>query len=1453
MKKAIIIAGIITVVGLAVSVALIPQTPEIALINYKDKRFDEARTAYEKQRASGELNPDVVNKLVELYLQDGKVIEAVQVMEKFIEIRPKDIAARKKMGELYQFAQRQEDYVRNLEAINAIEADAKTLEQLAQIYNFSSEYDKQVETLQKLIITEKGENPQPFKDLATILASQQAKEEAVVTLQDLKKRHGDAFEFSQMELLVSLLLDLGRIDEALTHAQEWRAKHDKPMRVARLINLLHFKGNADAAMKLLGTFDAAEIENSSALLEEQILLLIAYKQEDKAYERLKALYAEEKLSPPLQQRLLFMALARDDRAVAANLINAINFNVLAESDLLTLLEIAIVQDRKDILKKLSEAQVNEVNSMPVFNNLLAMAERKPDAEKRVMALKDTDISQEQRLQIARVCVQLGNQGCSIAFIDSLPNPEQLSNQQIADVAELYFDLREYKIGKALLNKVEAERGQSAQLAWVTAKYAAAEGDRDTVINVLSDQGNALDAVRMVSLYFIARNNGHHGLSISIAERLYAAEENAESRSYLASAYISNRQYNKAVALLQNAKDLSSDDESNYLMALTKLSAQSPAYRKMLGDYAASQLRADISSKRKLALIYALIDAGQVEPALPYIRQLALRRGGRWAALYAETLDKQGRYDESREFWLTYARQTSTTSKVKREVAYTLLNNGYKEDAELLLRALASGSAPDSEPIKELLYLWGTRPADSELDWLVGEMQATQAAESAGFAQMIADRTGDDEILDLITRHPSILHHPALLRRYIQALGAKGELVKEHDVLLSAIVETQDPILLEVYAETARAYDAEAQALDAYKALIQLEPENQNELREMGILAFAQADYSFSRYTIENYLGQVQISPVPSDKLIAPMFYYAEIMRREYGLGEEALAYYMNTLEHIENAERITPEMLSIQAQSLIWLGDEAEGFAVFESAISRYSGNEVLRADYINALIDLEYYADARILLANARQRMEQDITQYEPMLLDDRILNGYRTHSDDREIVLSVNDAKQVPPALVNYAVTYPWVSYSTEGYGQVLVAAISGVRVRLERDEQDQLVLVPYPDNRGTARQQIILRYALLAARTDLESGNLLAATERLQPLLEEHPEDAQLLGYVANAENYAGNWRRASRLLKQAHAISPINEDVVDLQRSINREHAINFVKADYEWISRGDEREHRTTIHAEVAVDDALSLGVMVQNSWAKLKEFDISRELEKQRQRAELYGQYFWENGQEVKLALFANRETPGAGGYYQFINALGISGVELEYLKPYWEVSVINLLTETTRDRISAWHTFKPTTRITVHVQPAYNRYSFWWPNKKLNAEDTYSVDAYVIYQLMQNNPNLYISYGFSGEYGFEGPGHFVDTGFNRDVRSRFARSREIHFLALGGGYEFSDYTYGELLLGYGYDRIQSYHGPRVEGRLQHQLNEMFDAEMRAAYGISTESGTDDNEKRLGGYLRWRF
>lgn len=1449
MKKALLLVLLLAALGVGASLALIPGTPEMALIQFKDKRFDAARATYEEQLKSGKLTPDVVNTLVDLYLQVGSIDQAVAVMEQYVASNPADVSARRRLGELYQFAQRPNDYLRNLEEVAKLNPTPESLAELAQIYNYNSDYARQADTLKQLIALEQEGNAQHFVDLANILASRQSKPEAIDALLRLKARHPQAFDFKQEELLVSLLLDEKRIDEAAAEALAWRqiTPPPAPEQVARLVNLLHYKGAPNQAAQLLASYDTATIEATPALLEQQVLLMLDAGQENEAYAKLKMLYSAGTLSPELTNRLLFLAIARSDAEVADPLLANLDIRTLNEPQALTLLELAISRGDGAMQKKLAATlgQEDLKENYPVLTAMLAVIDHKPEAEARLAALETIPLTAQQNLQIARLCLRLKAYSCSEKALARLPAPEELADNDIAAIGNLYLELGAYDKGDAFLNKQMKNR-TSPLIEEARVKFAAARGEDKRVLAWLEASGKTTSTRTLSDLFFAAKNHKHNALSARIAEYLYAAEQTPDTRSYLASAYVATGEYAKAVSLLRESKHLSDADESNYLVSLTKLARTDANYRRELGAYAGARLNANLPAQRKLALIYALIDAGQIDVALPYVRELALKNGGQWAWLYANELTKQGKHEEARQFWVTLAGQPSTTDTQRRQIAYNLLAGGFRNDAEPIFVRLSANAPAGSDEVRQLLYLWGPRLNADQLDWLAARMANAPASERGIWASYIADYAPAEELIPFAEdRHPETLFAPRVLSAYVAALGKTGQLKEKHEALFRGIQEYGDPALIHAYAEAAEGQGNIRAARDGYQALFALQPNDNQALRKLGLMSFAEADYSASEMYLQEYWNAAAQDD-PNNAADAA-YTYADLQRRNHR-PEAAAEYYQRTIALIDQANLQTPEAYSKKAQSMIALGQGEQGLALFAEAAQRYPADDNLRADWAASLIELKRYDEARGLLAEPMARMAGAATPAQPLPIPNGSLAGGRVLTGGSEAILAVSGSPDDIRQFASNAETLPWVAYTSEGYHQLLIAARPGYVMKLDKDASGQEALAALPVTGASEQSQLRLRYELLAARADLESGHVYAATERLNALMPEYPNDAQLLGFAANAEHYGGNSARAQNLLKVAKGLAPENEDIALLDRDIRRASAPGVV-LDHEWVSRDADDQQITTLKGFANANDHVQIGAQVQNN--SVEADNIRRadgrigNFDKSKQRGEINVLWHDENGKRAKAALFANNDTIGGGGYFAFLNPLGESGLNLEYHKSYWEY-IEGIFDDATRDRVSLWHTFKPTTRLSFTLEPNLNRYNV---KNDDDVATTWGIDARAVYRPFEDRPYLYLAYGLSAEY-------VMDREFKTDSTGAVyqalpVKTREVHFLSLNTGYEFSDVTYGDLMAGWGYDRFGG-NGPMIEGRLTHELTDHIDAQIRAAYGIDTEE-SNNNVTRVGGYLRYRF
>ena len=236
MKRLYVGFILLVALGLAAGYTLVPGRTEMALMLYKNQEFAKARAEYEALIEEGRVNVRTVIPLSRLYLQEGEVDRAIEVMERLMGRHPESIRLRERLGTYYQYAQRPSDYRRNLEALVEREPSEGRFRQLADIYNFEGRYRQQVTVLERLL--ERGEGrPDDYRALGYLHARLQEPAAGVRRLRELERRWPEEFQARDRRLLVSLLLDGQRYAEArplieaqLPHGGIWREYYVRALR-----------------------------------------------------------------------------------------------------------------------------------------------------------------------------------------------------------------------------------------------------------------------------------------------------------------------------------------------------------------------------------------------------------------------------------------------------------------------------------------------------------------------------------------------------------------------------------------------------------------------------------------------------------------------------------------------------------------------------------------------------------------------------------------------------------------------------------------------------------------------------------------------------------------------------------------------------------------------------------------------------------------------------------------------------------------------------------------------------------------------------------------------------------------------------------------------------------------------------------------------------------------------
>lgn len=1458
IRKEFIIAGVLAVAGVAAGVWLFPGKSDVARMEVRDYSYDKPEELYEARFNDGDHSAEVVQQLVRIHTSTGNIDRAIAVMETYVNENPADTEALKQLGTLYQYAQRYPDYMKILESRAAQGDDVVVLTEMAQLYSFFQQTDKQRETLERLYKLEKGANAETTRALVSFYSLDKDFANVATLLADLRARHPNEYDAPMSVSHLNALLQQQKSEEALALVKELTAgdkfaSADK----ATLIDMLHYQGSVQAADEALKTIPNEEVEKSAELLHSQLLILLSQGKQGEAYARLTKLQDEGRLPELLLPDVLYLASVRGDSARFDRLSKEAGFGQLSELQLADIYISASRNGQGGIERAIEKHVANNAESnYPLMRTLILINERSPSRHSRVRDFLAVKQNEETLFKLAEFSAENGDANYARDAIAKLPEWDKLSISQIAALEALYLRLNDTTKAKALVAFAN-ENGKVGPDSEIGLRTAAATGDVDKLRAWHVGGGMSRNPALHDDLFYQASNRGHLQLALEIANWQDDPVKSATGRRNIADVYTRLGRYDDALTLLEQDAPRNDADKRNRIFLASKLAAKSPAHGQRLQGMARQWFPSG-SKATKEDITYALMNSGQPQTALPYMKPMADSYGGEWNLAYADALEKAGRIDEATEYRLRASRDPKISPEVKLGLAYALADRGYRTEAETLLTELTKQPALKPEATEALAYIWGPRPTDAQIEWLIGEWKiARTPQEKTTLGDIIAGKLQPDTLEAKIAQHPELRSIPQVESDYLLYLATKQRLQPEIDAETIVAKDSGDTRRLQKLGDIARANGDYKAARSAYDGVLTVHPEFAPALIGGTITAASQSDYNASDYYFERYLSALGKADA-STQIVTPdayqaYFAYAENTRRQDGI-EKAQPYYAQARTLALEAPARTPETLSVAAQSSAWMGEQEQSDTLFNDGFVAYPQNKVIRQDKAALLIEQKRYADARELLNSIDPAAKESPQELRASLVDAADVGGAAAPEilgNGEMMVIHTRAENTEPRHWLTGVRSHPSVSYVSEGYDTVLVAANPGHRF-VQNGEGAGWSITTTDDTANAYRSesaQTVLRNELLLARLDLETGKLKSASDRMDALEETYQEDPQYLGFAANTYYYTGMWPAAKERIKEARAKSPDNFDIARMQRTIDRTHP-DHVRGDITLFNRGDNTDIETKLSGETHVKGPWTVGGEIANHKVKTKnELQPSGVIggrSGNRQTAHLYGIYSDNALSMWTGSLYANNDTAGLGLQYDRVNSLGRTTLAAEFHKPYTDY-IEGIMDDAVRDRLSAYHVIKPSTRWEVGFGGSLNNYSTDYQD---DVFQSFGIDLNVVYAARLAQPYIGIGYGILGEYELGKETQLTAT--NQVYRQFPLRTREIHFGSVTFAHDFSEKTYGSMLLGYGWDRYGG-NGPAVEGNINHEIHPMWDVGASAYYGISTSNATDDDLSILNAYVRRRF
>lgn len=1018
MRANLLVVLLILLAGVGASLLLIPHSAELALQKFRDRDYDSARDAYEQRYAAGDRSGATVMPLTRLTLAQGDVDRAIELTEGFLAAEPSSVEARELLDRLYQDAQRPGDRLENLKALAEMRNSADLFRELAYAAGFRNRMAMKAEALVRYC-TLRPEDVETQQELAALLASRGDPVGAVDWLLRADDRATGNIQPDSRELLMSLLIDLDREDEAYERARRWLGERPTVADMIGLASQLAAAARPDLGLRLIEPqVTGPQVAGRAPVLALELTyidLLIATDRREPARTRLSA------LSGPVEDAQFGRLLALEANAgmprAALEATKGRDLHLVPDWVLAGLAETALRDGDRAFPDRLYRELGDEfLDDYPILAANIALGRGDPAAAagwaERALAgdgPAGKGLMMGDRLGAIRILDRTGRRTAAVAAFDRLPLSGTVPEEVLEEMAALFIDFDRAPAGLAWFTaRRQAIQTPAAAQGW--ARLAAKAGDPAAVADWLAGQpklplallqdiaGSAAERAATNPATDPRANRPAAALALAAAQRTFALDPSPRSRLALAGALTATGKPADALPLLAPLLDPllvgggSAEVEAAYIAALDGAGRSEELARHLTAKLA----RGTLSDAEQQAIVTMLLDHKAYRAALPLLRVWAERQGGTrsgedWLSVYADaaakanalpdlaallqgraaaaplveaedslyrdTLTKLGRKADLRRYLLARATDDRLSADRRREPVSALLALGDKAGAEQALQRLAAGQGPQSEDFKQLAYLWGPRPPATGLDWIEARAKAAGSpAEQAAWYDRLADYGGGRRVIAGLGGQAAAPAQPALRTPYIEALAAAGKGKELADAVRAALAEEASPDRLRRYARLAEQTGQRAAASQAWTALLARKPEDADALRQLGMLAYDENRLADAERLLRRY-----VATGPND------------YEAHYFLGEALTAlkrptaatpFYRTALSQLRARATRGDGTTQTEANLLNRLGKVDDAVALFEGLRKRRPADRQLKADYASMLIENGRLPEARRVLA---------------------------------------------------------------------------------------------------------------------------------------------------------------------------------------------------------------------------------------------------------------------------------------------------------------------------------------------------------------------------------------------------------------------------------------------------------------------------------------------------------
>ncbi len=652
MLRHIVFLVVVVSVSLAFSWLLIPRDQELALMHYKARSYRDALAGFESAFFASDRRDALATPLTALYLRQGDLEGAVDVVERLLVQRPGDIEALDLALDLYRELMMTERYHAVLWRRVRLAPSAALVRELVDIEAFRGDPLAEIEAL-SLIVDEPAARPAELLRLVRLQVAVDSLSDAAQTLDAWVARGRPELDIAALGVALAVYVEIGREAQAADTLIAWLDRNARPDAIAGVATLVERFGLARTTAAPLRAFVARQAPVAPLLGPVHDLAVI------------------------LDQPALFTDFVARARAAAPD----------APAALRIALEAALVSGQTATLGSVLDAAALRDVDPGAAARLAATVAGSEDAAlaRALLAVLPAQVRMHAPLSWARLAVAAGEDGQAraiaqtldaaaledttqrvqlIALLQALGLQERARDLLAAttavttpdgdlaiELARLHRALGSAGTGLARLGDGLAGSARpAAQEAWALLAAAAGEGAAvaDWLNAVLASRGRGPGLDVLAALADSTAISGEPVLRAALAAALERQPADAGKDPRVARVLVALGRHEEALALLSGLDPFAAAHAGVYQRALlgawraSRSEDDGPAQDALVRYVAAWQARHAGDTQALARFTYDLLDAGALRAARPLLDDLVRRDPEQWYDPWRDALLADGR-------------------------------------------------------------------------------------------------------------------------------------------------------------------------------------------------------------------------------------------------------------------------------------------------------------------------------------------------------------------------------------------------------------------------------------------------------------------------------------------------------------------------------------------------------------------------------------------------------------------------------------------------------------------------------------------------------------------------------------------------------------------------------------------------------------------------------------------